>query len=663
MKRVLFSFVLMVCLTVTAFSQGMQLDDWYRLDRLSDVQFAPDGQTIAFVVTRADRDEQRNMSHVWLVAADGKSEPYPFTTGSRSETRPRWSPDGKQLAFVTSRAENESSQIYVMPAAGGEASVVTNFENGVGDFVWSPDGSRFAVVSRTGGEQDPDDPLAGVVVISTARYDQDRRGFLGDQRSHVFVVERTTGASTQITDGEDDDTAPAWSPDGEWIAFVSDRTGRAFEGSRNTDVFIIPSAGGEPRRVSSHEGADGNPAFSPDGRSIAFTGALTRTGQSDIWMTPIEGGTAVNLTESFDERIGGFVWVDKGIFFTARMKGATPLFKLDPAARVVEVADGEQRQINSFSFSDAGDWVDIQGGFGHPGDMYITQENERRRFRRITDFNRELIRTRTMVHAEEFWFKADDGWDIQGWFVKPLGFEEGREYPLILRIHGGPAGMYGIEFDHEVQVMTARGYAMVYVNPRGSSGYGQTFVRGNDQDWGGRDYGDIMKGLDTALGAHDWIDTDRMAIYGCSYGGFMTSLTITRTDRFAAAAPECIISNWISFWGTYDTAYNHEVAWGGSPWEVHDLMWDRSPLKHARNVTTPALFIQGEADERTPADQVEQMFRALKRHDVETQLVRYPGENHGHFQNGKPAHYIDRIDRILAWFDKYTNTNPPSEDN
>ena len=240
------------------------------------------------------------------------------------------------------------------------------------------------------------------------------------------------------------------------------------------------------------------------------------------------------------------------------------------------------------------------------------------------------------------------------------GSREGREYPLILQIHGGPAGMYGTEFDHKVQVMAAHGYAMVYVNPRGSSEYGQTFVRANDQDWGGRDFGDIMEGVDTVLTEYDWIDRDRMAIYGCSYGGFMTSLAITQTDRFAAAAPECIISNGVSFWGTYDNAYNHEVAWGGSPWEVYDLMWERSPLKHARNVKTPALFIQGEADERTPADQVEQMFRALKRHGVETELVRYPGQNHGHFQNGKPAHYVDRIERILAWFDKYTGTNPPS---
>ncbi len=660
MKRILFSLVLMACLPVPAFSQGLQLDDWYRLDRLSDAQFAPDSQSIAFVVTRADREQQRNLSQIWLVAADGKSEPYPFTRGSASETHPRWSPDGKRLAFLTRRVEDERSQIYVLPAGGGEAVRVTDFESGVEDFAWSPEGSRFAVVARTGPRMDPNDPLAGVIVIRTARYDQDRRGFFGNLRSHVFVVDAATGESMQITDGEDDNMNPAWSPDGKWIAFVSDRTGRAFEGSRNTDVFIVLSTGGEPRRISSHEGADGNPVFSPDSRSIAFSGAVGRTDQSDIWMVPVGGGTPVNLTESFDERLGAFVWAEKGIFFTARRQGTTPLFKLDVTAREAEIVDGEGMRVNSFSISDAGDWVYIQDGFRHPGDIHITRENNRRRSRRVTDFHRQLVRERTMVAAKEFWYEADDGFDIQGWFVKPLGFEEGREYPLILRIHGGPAGMYGIAFDHEVQVMAARGYAMVYVNPRGSSGYGQTFVRANDQDWGGGDFGDIMKGVDTVLAEHDWIDTDRMAIYGCSYGGFMTSLAITRTDRFAAAAPECIISNWISFWGTYDNAYNHEVAWGGSLWEVYDLMWDRSPLKHARNVKTPALFIQGEADERTPADQVEQMFRALKRNGVETELVRYPGENHGHFQNGKPAHYVDRIKRILAWFDKYTNTNPPS---
>ena len=660
MNRILCSIAFMAALAAPALPQGIEIDDWYTLSRLSDVQFAPNGNSIAFVVTQADRDEQRHISHIWMVAADGRSEPHQFTAGERGESRPRWSPDGTRLAFSARRNDDERPQIYVMPAAGGEAVRATDLANGVQDFVWSPDGEAFAVTARTGDAPDPNDPLSGVTVIRHARYDQDGRGYLRDQRSHIFVVDSQTGGSRQVTDGEYDDSAPVWSPDGSSIAFVSDRTGMALDGGRNTDVWIVAASGGEARRVSSHEGPDSNPAFSPDGRSIAFSGARTRTEQSDIWIAPVDGGNAFNLTESFDERVGRFVWLDKGIFFTARMRGDVSLFKLDVAARETEIVGGQGGQINSVSFSDAEDWVYIQEGFRNPGDIYITQENARRRSRRVTDFQREFIREHTMARVEEFTYQADDGLDIQGWFVWPVGFEEDRRYPLVLRIHGGPSGMYGTDFVHEVQVMAARGYAMVFVNPRGSSGYGQAFVRANNQDWAGGDYTDVMSGVDTVLERYGWLDPDRMAVYGCSYGGYMTSWIITQTDRFRAAAPECIISNIVTLWGTTDGAYGLEEPFGGTPWESFDLMWERSPIKHARQVTTPALFIQGGADQRTPADQVDQMFRALKRHGVDTEMVVYAGERHGQLTNGKPAHYVDRLERILAWFDKYTGTEPPS---
>jgi len=395
-------------------------------------------------------------------------------------------------------------------------------------------------------------------------------------------------------------------------------------------------------------------------------------------MMPVDGGTPVNLTESFDERINRFVWTSQGILFTTNMRGEVPLFRLDVAAkRVDKISANQGTQVTSFSLANDGALAVSRSGFRHPADIFVgtlpapaanpaptpaTPAGARGGGggggpnRHVVDANRKLLSERALVGFEELKYKAADGLDLQGWLVKPLQFDAARKYPLILRIHGGPSGMYGTNFDHEVQVLAARGYAVLFINPRGSSGYGQTFVRANNKDWGGKDYTDLMKGVDTAIAQNPWIDAQRLAVYGCSYGGFMTNWIITQTNRFRAAAPECGMSNYITLWGSTDGANSPEEAFGGSPWETFDLWWGRSPMKFAQNVKTPALFIHGEEDRRVPIEQAEQMFRALKRHGVEAEFVRYPGEAHGEFANGKPAHYVDRIERILAWFDRLTNS-------
>jgi dipeptidyl aminopeptidase/acylaminoacyl peptidase len=654
MKRFLMVSLFVLTVGAPLFAQ-LSTDDWYRLNRLSDVQFAPDGKTITYVQTRADRESQKNTSHIWIVASDGRGEPRMLLKDFPAESRPRYSPDGQRIAFVASKSEAERPQIYTVRVVGGEVMRITNLENGVADFVWAPDNRRFVVTSRTGKREDRNDPLAGITVIRNAHYAQDGRGLIKDQRSHLFVVDIATGVARQITDGDFDDADAAWSSDGKWIAFVSDRTGKAFDGGRNSDVFIISADGGTPRKVSPHAEANGSPQFSPDGKSIAFTGAIAQGGQPDIYAMPIEGGTPVNLTESFDERIGRFIWNAQGIFFSTSVKGETALFKLDVAAKKVEKITAQQgSQVTSFSFANDGAAAVTRSGFRHPADVFAGAPGAAPN-RHVTDVNRQLLSERAMAPAEELKYKADDGMELQGWLVKPLQFDPARKYPLVLRIHGGPSGMYGTNFDHEVHVLSTRGYGVLFVNPRGSSGYGQSFVRANQKDWAGKDYTDIMKGLDTAIAQNSWIDPQRLAVYGCSYGGYMTNWIITQTNRFSAAAPECGMSDMVTLWGTTDGAYNStEDAFGGSPWETFDLWWGRSPLKFAQNVKTPSLFIHAEQDDRVPIAQAEQMFRALKRHGVDSEFVRYAGESHGEFANGKPAHYVDRIERVIAWFDKYT---------
>lgn len=644
--RIAFAFGLALLVPALAAPQSVTPEDWYLIDRLSDVQFSPDGKWIAFVVTRADREKQRNISHIWTVAADGLTGPGPFTSGAQGENHPRWSPDSSRLAFLSSSDGNGPRQIYVMAAGGGAAKKLTTLPFGVSSFVWSPDGRCQAAVARTGRSPAKDDPLGGVIAVRSAKYDLDGRGFLRDQRSHIFVVDSDSGETKQITDGDFDDSHPAWSPDGGLVAFVSDRTGKAWEGSRNTDIFLVPSTGGNPRRISLHREANGFPAFSPDGATIAYTGVEYEEDQPDIWTSPLDGGIPVNVTQGFDEAVSQFIWTAKGMFFSADFKGERPVFKVDPSSKSIETADGKGFVVDSFSISNAGEIALIKSGFMHPGEVYIG-------LRRITDFNRTFVYGHSMVQAEEIWYKMQDDRDIQGWLVKPLDFDPTRKYPMILRIHGGPASMFGVGFEHEVQVLAGRGYAVLSINPRGSTGYGQEFVRLNRKDWGGGDYWDLMRGVDIVLNRNDWIDTNRLFVYGGSYGGFMTNWIITQTTRFRAAVAERSISNWVNFWGTIDLPYWLEDEFGSSPWEGFDLWWDRSPLKHAMKVKTPTLFINGESDDRTPPEQAEQMFRALRRFGVEAEMVRYPGESHGRFNNGKPAHYVDRIDRIVGWFEKH----------
>jgi dipeptidyl aminopeptidase/acylaminoacyl peptidase len=635
------------------FAQGLRTDDWYRLNRVSDVQFAPDAKNVAYVSARANRDTQRNESQIWLIAADGRSDARLLTTSFANASQPRYSPDGTRIAFLGSREQGERPQIYVAPVGGGAAARLTNLENGVTGFVWAPDGRQFAIVARVGKREERNDPLSGVTVVRNLHFAQDGRGLLKDQRAHVFVVDIATGAARQITEGEFDHADPAWSPDSRWLAFSADRTGTADNGSRNTDVFIVPAAGGTPRKVSPHAEANGAPAFSPDGTSIAFTGVAAEGGQSDIYTMPVDGGTAVNLTEAFDERIQRFVWTAGGIYFTTNMRGEVPLFKLDVSARKVEkIAAQQGAQVTSFSLANDGAIAVTRSGFRHPADVFVGAPGAAPN-RHLTDVNRQLLAERALAPVEALTYKADDGMEIQGWLVKPLSFDPARKYPLVLRIHGGPAGMYGTNFDHEVHVLSARGYAVLFINPRGSTGYGQTFVRANQKDWAGKDFTDLMKGVDTALARHGWIDPQRLAVYGCSYGGYMTNWIITQTTRFAAAAPECAMSDMVTLWGTTDGARSPEDAFGGTPWEQFDLWWARSPLKFANKVKTPALFIHGEQDYRVPLAQAQQMFRALKRHGVDTEMVIYAGESHGEFANGKPAHYVDRIERVIAWFDRY----------
>ncbi|MCA1641752.1 MAG: S9 family peptidase [Acidobacteria bacterium] len=706
--------------------RGVTAEDYYSFEFAGDPHLSPDGRWVAYVVTTVDQRQNRRVSNVWLAAVDGSREPRQFTASPQSSNSPRWSPDGRTLAFLSARpdaaggssqspappapqaspgvtasttqagapgatqtpmpssspagsppspttpgvsssqltasaAESPRTQVYVLSLDGGEARRVTNLRNGVSSFQWSPDGTRLALLGRTGAS-DVKAPSSDVRHYKHPSYKFNDTGWFDDKRSHVFVVDVATGAARQITSGDDwNDTDPQWSPDGRRIAFVSDRTGRAFDESRNTDVWVTNADGtGAPTKISDHDEADASPRFSPDGKWIAFTGEVRDRDHPKIFLAPASGGAPSKLAaRALDLIPSGIKWAEAGraIFFETGVRGEYQLFRVDVASGEVRQVTAGARAVRNVDINDeARKMVYAANDFKRLDDLYVAGldgKNERQ----LTRLNQKLWGQLQLQDVERFTYKSADGWDVDGFLVKPLGWQEGRKYPMILSVHGGPAGQYGVDWYHEFQVYAARGWAVLFTNPRGSTGYGQKFERGIEGEWGGKDYQDVMNGVDAALARNPWIDRERLGVTGGSYGGFMTNWIVGHTNIFKAAVSLRSVTNFISDEGTRDGAYGHSPDFGGDLFERFDLYWDRSPLKYAKNVKTPILILHSENDFRVPLEQGEQWFRALKHYGATAEFVIFPRENHNLTRTGEPKHLVESLNWQIYWFDRYLNGN------
>jgi dipeptidyl aminopeptidase/acylaminoacyl peptidase len=689
MSRLLLSIsALVACLSVLAIDgrsqqtpRGITPEDYFSFEFISDPQISPDGKLVAYVVTKVDRAQNRRNSAIWMAATDGSHAPWQFTTAPQSSTSPRWSPDGKALAFLSSRpestpapapaagaaplgtAETQRTQVYLLSMNGGEAKRLTNLKNGVTVFRWSPDGTRLVVVSRIGpsdGRADNKD-RSDVRHYKNTSYKFNDTGWFDDRRTHLWVVDVKSASAKQITEGDDwNDSDPQWSPDGTRLAFVSNRTGKEYEENRNTDVWVISASGGKLTKISDHDESDNQPRWSPDGKWIAFTGEVHDRDHPKIWLAPSAGAAPSTLAATGLDLIpGGLEWSadGKSIYFESGVKGENQLFRVDVAAKSISQVTSGARAVRNVDFNfTAGRMVYLVNDFRHLDDLYLADLNGRNE-RRLTNLNESLWKQLRLVDVERFTYKSADDWDIDGFLVKPIGWQAGKKYPLILSIHGGPAGQYGVDWYQEFQVYAAKGYAVLFTNPRGSTGYGQRFERGITGEWGGKDYVDIMNGLDAALKQNPWIDADRMGVTGGSYGGYMTNWIVGHTDRFKAAVTLRSVSNFISDDGTRDGAYGHSPDFGGDIFQKMDLYWDRSPLKYAKNVKTPTLILHSDNDYRVPIEQGEQWFRALKHFGVTTEVVFFPRENHNLTRTGEPKHLVESMNWQLYWFDRFLNGN------
>ena len=655
-------------------NRGVTAEDYLAFHFVGDAHISPDGKRVAYVVTVIDQQRNRRTSSIWLADIDGRSAPRRLTAEGFSSNAPRWSPDGSELAFLSARnagppagtagaaTEAPRPQICILRLDGGEAQTVSHVKNGVSVFQWSPDGKRFVAVSRRG----PSDDVPASARKSDVRhylhisYKFNDTGWFDDKRSHLWVVDAVSGKDQQITSGDDwNDTDPQWSPDGTRIAFVSDRSGHEYDDSHNKDIWVIPAEGGALTKISDHAFDDDLPRWSPDGRQILFAGRTARRQFPKLYLASPAGGSASRLiVEDLDLIPGNLHWAGASeVRFETGFKGTEQVYRVDLSAhKAVAVTSGE-RSYHGFDVNvKAGVMTYLANDFEHMDDLYASALDGSGE-RQLTHANTRLWSELDLAKVERVPYKSTDGWAIDGFLVKPVGWQPGKSYPMILSIHGGPAGQYGVDWYHEFQVYAAKGWAVFFSNPRGSTGYGQKFERGIVNNWGGMDYQDIMAGVDTVLKQNPWIDRERLGVTGGSYGGYMTNWILGHTDRFKAAVTLRSVSNFISDDGTRDGAYGHEDDFKGFLFDDFDQYWSASPLKYAKNVKTPTLILHSDNDYRVPIEQGEQWFRALRHYGVNAEFVIFPRENHNLTRTGEPKHLVESLNWQVYWFQRFLDGN------
>lgn len=642
-------------------------EDLTRIAFVSDAQISPDGRRVAFVVTTLSEERDEYLASIWVVDTAGGA-PRRFTGGPRRDVEPRWSPDGTRLAFLSERAPKEKLQLYVMPVDGGEPTKLTAFDSGVSSATWSPDGARLAFVSPVGGQREPESEderrkSRPARVITSLKYRFNGEGFVYDRRPHVFVVSAEGGAPVQLTDGDFIDADPTWAPDSQSIVFVSARHAERDQDDAS-DLWRIAVKGGSPERLTATPGPIMLPAFSPDGASIAF---LARPGRNAfgrnirVFAISAEGGDVACLTAALDRSCGALqvspLWSPDGrsVVVATEDRGDVGLWRVatrsgEAPRRIV----GGDRVLSGYSASVDGRLLAFAASAPvAPAEVFVCGADGAEE-RTLTAMN-QAWKERVALASPERFRITRAGFEIDGWVMRPAGFEPGRRYPALLNIHGGPHAQYGDGFFDEFQVYAGAGYVVIYANPRGSQGYGEAFAHAVVGDWGGGDYADVMAVLDEALRRHPFVDPDRLGVLGGSYGGFLTSWTVGHTDRFKAACSERAVNCQYTMFGTSDigSSFNVVELGGPMPWEDLARYIERSPLTYAKNIVTPLLILHAEDDLRCPIEQAEQLFVALKKLRREVRFVRFPGENHEMSRSGRPRHRLERFRHILQWFGEH----------
>jgi len=640
----------------------MTPDDLYAIAWLGECDISPDGARVAVAVTRMDRETDTYRSAIWVVDTAG-GEPRQFTAGAKRDSSPRWSPDGRWLAFLSERGEDRP-QLAVMPAAGGESRLVTKLPLGAGVPAWSPDSTRLAFSAKTGAPPDPDPKKAKPYRrITSMKYRVNGQGFTYDQRRHLFIVDLAGGDPRQLTDGDWDDTQPAWSPNGASLAFVAARHDER-EFDTQSDLWVVPAAGGEPRRVTQTVGARGAPSWSPDGTAIAHihhpawpsNGWLRLAAADGSGDTPAHGGLDREMgAGALPGAVAQPAWLPGGgILTVAQDHGSSNLW--------LAGSGGDGRWLGT----EAGmiGWYSVDAARSAAAIIVTSQDRPAALFlvdlgtgqrRLLADLNDAWRAETVLQRAEPFAVATDPGVEVDCWVMKPADFVEGRTYPVLLNVHGGPFGQYGENFFDEFQVYAGAGYGVVFCNPRGSSGQDTAFARALVGDMGGPDYRDVIAAFDAALDRMPWADRSRLGVMGGSYGGFMTTWIIGHDHRFRAAVSERAVNDWYSMQGASDIGGTFNRQYLGETATIQDdldAVLRQSPLSYAKEIETPVLILHSENDLRCPISQAEQLFVVLKQRRKDVEFIRFPDEDHELSRAGRPSHRVDRFAVILDYLSR-----------
>ncbi|MCI0339232.1 MAG: S9 family peptidase [Acidobacteria bacterium] len=706
--------------------RGLLPTDLSTIKDVGDAQISPDGSRVVYVVSESTPDRSRMIARLWVVPTSG-GESKRLTAGDANESTPRWSHDGKFVAFYSNRENRDG--LWVVPAEGGEPKLVTRvlrtnfYLKSAGEtFSWAPDGKRIAVLSSPEVLNEPaaapiDPKLAGLPpqatramtleeieklplevrevifrahgqaigkrspspldnalsvlpddprVITRLQY-KSRTSFSDNLQSHIFIADIETRKLRQITAGSYYEHSINWSPKGDEIVFVSNHEPDP-DRVNNTDLFTVNVNTFAVRQLTRTKGCEWQPAFSPDGNEIAYIGTKRELTTIDsvaedahAFVISTQGGVARPVSSGVDRRVSMFKWravgaarkIPAGLLFTVGDKGKTIVYFASGGKNPV-VFLTRAAQITGLSVSQKADFAFTENPPAHSSEAYFLQSDRDANGaaflpKKLTRVNQVLLDKLLLSTFREFKF-SNDGFEIQGWVIPPINLDEKKKYPVILSIHGGPHGMFGYSFNPTGQALAAQGYAVLLINPRGSSGYGQKFADGCINDWGGGDYRDLMKGVDEALARFPFLDRDRMGVTGGSYGGYMTNWVVTQTDRFKAAVAVASLSNLISFYSTSLYQDLIHVEFNGYPWDNFEILWDRSPLKHIKKTKTPLLLLHGEQDNDVHITQAEEMYTALRMRGIDCVFVRYPREGHGFRE---PRHREDSLARAIQWFDRY----------
>ena len=655
----------------------LSVADFLELERVGEPEISPDGKTILYSRGFVDKVNDTWDGAIWQMNADGTKPRFLVKGGGAV-----WSPDGTRIAYVAAAENPKGAQIFVRYMdAEGATTQITRLTEGPGNITWSPDGKWISFTSFVAKPSEwaiemPAPPpnakwTAAPRVADRLHYRADRRGYTDPGFTHLFLVPADGGSPRQLTQGDWSvgaafdgmvlGGAHSWTPDGKTILFDGFAEPGSDKNFRETNIYTVDVAGGAIKKLTTTKGSWMQPKVSPDGKMVAYAGRelLPVVWQTaDLYVMNIDGSGSRDLTRSIDREMGAFggasaFWApdNSGLYVSPQDRGTSNLLFVPLVGSPRAVTTGNHL-LSASSIARNGDIVGTKSSFQAPGDVIrITQDKKAGvQVTQLTQVNEDLLTGKKLATAEEIWYPSTGGAKIQGWIVKPPFFEPGKKYPMLLEIHGGPQGMYGVGFDMMWQAFAANGYVVLYLNPRGSTGYGDAFVRTIEKSYPGPDYDDLMAGVDTVLG-RGYVDSKQLYVSGCSGGGALSSWMIGHTNRFAGAAVRCPVTDWIGMAGNADVPYFAYSFFDKPFWEDPMQWWKQSSLSYVGNITTPTLLMTGVLDMRTPMPQTEAFYSALQVRGVPTKLLRFENEWHG--TESVPSNWMRTMLYMMSWFKQY----------